>query len=84
VGGEQAFEPAFAAGGLAAEGELAVDDGAAQRALGVVVGRVDVWDGGECPERGPELEQVARDPARAFVARGLCGVAAQDRLELAP
>src|SRR6266496_275946 len=36
----------------------AVDDGAAQAALGVVVGRVDAVDDGEGPERGPPLEQV--------------------------
>jgi hypothetical protein len=69
---------------LAAERELAVDDGAAQRAFGVVVGGLDAVVGGERPERGPELEQVARDPARALVGRGLCGVAAEDWLELAP
>ena len=69
---------------MAAEREFAVDDGAAQRALGVVVGRLDAGDGRERPERGPELEQVARDPARALVARRLGGVATQDRLELAP
>src|SRR5687768_6135914 len=50
----------------------------------MVVGGLHAGDGGECPERGPELEQVARDPARALVARGLGGVAAQDRLELSP
>src|SRR3954453_12058130 len=50
VGGEEAFDAALAGLGLAAEAELAVDDGAAQRALGVVVGRLDPAVVGEGPE----------------------------------
>src|SRR5207249_7565459 len=38
---------------------------------------------GEGPQRGPELEQVARQSACALVARRLAGVGAQQRLELA-
>src|SRR5438477_4663607 len=53
---EQPFGGAFAAFGLAAEGELAVDDGGAESAFGVVVGGFDAGDGGEGPESGPELE----------------------------
>jgi hypothetical protein len=39
---EQPFDRAFAALGAAAEGELAVDDGGAQAALGGVVGRLHI------------------------------------------
>jgi hypothetical protein len=45
----------------AAEGELAVDDGRAQAALGSVVGRLDIVELGERPQRRPELEQVLRE-----------------------
>ena len=41
-GGEESFEAAFAAFGLGAVRELAVDDCAAEAAFGVVVGRLDV------------------------------------------
>jgi len=44
--------------GLAAEGEFAVDDCAAQAALGVVVRWLDAFDVGERPQRRPALEQV--------------------------
>ena len=37
--------------------------GAAERALGGVVGRLDAVDGGEGPERGPDLEQVVGELA---------------------
>ena len=40
VGREQPGDASFAGLGLAAEAELAVDDGAAQAAFGVVVGRL--------------------------------------------
>src|SRR6266705_4904115 len=46
-GGEQPFDGAFALFGLAAEREFAVDDGAAEAALGVVVGRFDAVGVGE-------------------------------------
>src|SRR4051812_5103518 len=64
-------------------GTLAVDDRAAQGAFGVVVGRLDALVVGERPQRRPELEQVARHPARVPVAGLLAGVGAQERLELA-
>src|SRR6266536_1981470 len=64
IDGEEAFDRALAAFGLAAEGELAIDDGGAQAAFGGVVGRLDLGDGREAPERGPELEQVVGEPAR--------------------
>lgn len=68
---------------LAAEGELAVDDRAAQAALGVVVGRLHVVVSCECLEGAPGLGQVARRPAAVFVARAFAGVAGDDRLILA-
>ena len=58
---EQPFDRAFPLLGAAAEGELAVDDGGAQAALGSVVRRLDVGDVGERPERGPELQEVLRE-----------------------
>jgi hypothetical protein len=60
VDGEQPFDRAFAALGLASEGELAVDDSSSEAALGGVVGRLDIGDGGERLQCGPELEQVLR------------------------
>jgi hypothetical protein len=41
VRAEQARGASFAFAGLASEREFAIDDGAAQRAFGVVVGRLD-------------------------------------------
>lgn len=67
--GERSLYPSFAVLGLAAEAELAVDDRASQGALGVVVGRLDLGVGGEGPERGPRLQEVARHPAAVLVAR---------------
>jgi transposase len=52
----------FAARGLAAERELAVDHGAAQRAFGVIVGRLDPGSLGERPQRRPGLEQGGVPP----------------------
>ena len=83
MGGQQALGASLAAGGLAAETELARDDGAAESALSVVVGGLHPGVVGEGPQRGPELEQVAREAAGAPVARGAGGVAAKERLELA-
>ena len=74
--GEQPLDSAFAALGLAAEAELAVDDRASQGALGVVVGRLHAVVGGEGPEGGPCLDEVACHAAAVLVARPLCGVAA--------
>src|SRR5207249_9766353 len=51
----------------------AVDDGAAEAAFGVVVGRFDAVGVGECPECGPALEQVARVVAVVLGARALAG-----------
>ena len=39
-----------------------MDDGAAERAFGGVVGRLDALEDDEGPERGPDLEQVVREP----------------------
>ena len=69
--------------GLAADGELAVDDGAAEAAFGVVVGRGHAGTGGEGPEGGPGFEQAAGEAAAALVAGCSAAVLAQERLELA-
>ena len=45
--------------------------GAAERAFGGVVGRFDAVDGGEGPERGPDLEQVVGELAVPAVAPAL-------------
>ena len=79
---EQPGDALLAFLGLAAEAELAVDDSAAQRSLGVVVGRLHARDGGECPERGPGLEEVAGHAAAVFVARRLAGEAFEGGLPL--
>jgi hypothetical protein len=41
---------------------LTEPDRRAERAFGGVVGGLDAWDGDEGPERGPDLEQVVREP----------------------
>ena len=46
--------------------ESLVDDGAAQAALGVVVGRLDAVGDGEGPERRPALEQVVGEESVAL------------------
>jgi hypothetical protein len=68
VRGEQPFDAAFAVVGLGAEAEFAVDDGASQRAFGVVVGRFDRAVVGERPQCRPDLEQVAGQAARVLIA----------------
>jgi hypothetical protein len=84
VCGQQPGDALLAGLGLAAEAELAVDDRAAQRALGVVVGRLDAVVVGERPQRGPDLQDVAREASALAVAGLLAGVLWQDRLEFAP
>jgi len=83
-GREETFDPSLAVLGLAAERELSVDDRAAQRALGVIVGRLDAAPVGERPQRGPDLQQVARQPAGAFVARRLAVYLGRRRLGQSP
>jgi hypothetical protein len=83
VGRQEPFDAALAGLGSAAERQVAVDHGAAQRAFGVVVGRLDAPMVGERPSRRPDLEQVAREAPGVLVALALAEVAAQDRLELA-
>ena len=61
-GGERAFGESLAVVALGAEREFSVDDRCAERALGGVVRRLDAVDGDERPERGPDLEQVVREP----------------------
>jgi hypothetical protein len=53
-GGEESFDGAFAAFGLAAEREFAVDDGAAEAAFEAVA----MFDG--IPQRGAALGRAAR------------------------
>jgi hypothetical protein len=71
---EESFDGALAVLGLAAEGELAVDDRAAQAALGGVVGRLDAVELVEGPERRPDLEQVIGEGAGVLVASTLLRV----------
>src|SRR5713226_8853539 len=80
-GGEESFDGAFAVFGLAAERELAVDDGAAEAAFGVVVGRFDAVGVGEGPEGGPALEEVAREVAVVLGARAFAGGVLEQRSE---
>jgi hypothetical protein len=68
--------------GLAVEGELAVDDGAAEGSLGVVVGRLHPRGGSERPERGPDLQEVAGHAVAVLVARRFAGEASECGLEL--
>src|SRR5450759_1786344 len=70
-GGEQPRDGALALLGLAAQRELAVDDRAAQAALGGVVGRLDAGHAGEAPQRRPALEQVLGEGAVAAVTGAL-------------
>ena len=59
--GQESLDASFAAVGLGAERELAVDDGAAEAAFGVVVGRFDAFGVAEGREGGPAFEEVARE-----------------------
>ncbi len=65
---------------MGSEAELAVDNGAAQCTLGVVVGRLHAVVCGEAPQCRPGFEEVARHSAAAFVADALGGIGANDRL----
>jgi hypothetical protein len=67
---------------LAAEGELAVDDGAAEAAFGVVVGRLDSVSVGEGPERGPAVEEVPGELPVVLGSRALARCVFEDRAEL--
>src|SRR5215211_2477690 len=81
--GEHALGEALPGLGLAAEGDLAVDDRAAQPALGAVVGRFHSLDLGEGPKRRPELEQVAGEGAEVAVADALFAVRLEQRPQAA-
>ena len=81
-GGEEPLDRLFAGFGLAAERELAVDDRAAEAAFGAVVGRLDAVDLAEGPQRRPDFEQVAGEPAGALVRGGLAGVAVEEWFQL--
>src|SRR5450756_744242 len=81
-GGEESFDRALAALGLAAQGELAVDDRPAQAALRVVVGRLDAGDTGEAPQRRPALEQVLGEGAVVPRLRALTRRLLEQRPEL--
>src|SRR5450756_2517621 len=81
-GGEEPLDRVLAALGLAAQGELAVDDRAAQATFGVVVGGLDAGDAGEGPQRRPALEQVLGEGAVAAVAGALARRLLEQRPEL--
>jgi hypothetical protein len=81
VGGEQVGEVVEKRAPLS-ELELAVDDRAAQAALGSVVGRLHAGDGGEGPERRPELERVVGEAPDELVALAFAA-SLEERLEFA-
>src|SRR5450759_5618282 len=81
-GGEEPLDGVLAALGLAAQGELAVDDRPAQAAFGVVVGGLDAGHAGEGPQRRPALEQVLGEAAVAAVAGALARRLLEQRPEL--
>jgi hypothetical protein len=55
----------------------------AERSLGGVVRRGDAFDGQERPERGPDLQEVVREPAVVFGAGALARGVLEQREELA-
>jgi hypothetical protein len=59
---QEPFDARFAAIGLAAERQLAVDDGAAQGALGVVVGRLDALWAANVHSAGQSLSRFLARP----------------------
>jgi hypothetical protein len=61
-GRESSFGESFTVFALGAERDFAVNDRRTERALRRVVRGLDAWDGEECPERWPDLEQVVREP----------------------
>jgi hypothetical protein len=67
---------------MAAERELAVDDGAAEAAFGVVVGWLDARGVGEGPERGPTVEEVPGELPVVLGSRALARCVFEDRAEL--
>jgi hypothetical protein len=69
----ESFDRAFASFGLGAERELAVDDGAAEAAFGLVVGWLDAVGVAEGPEGGPAFEQVAGELALVLRLGALAG-----------
>src|SRR5665648_312721 len=81
-GGEEPLDRVLAAFGLAAQGELAVDDRPAQAALRVVVGGLDPGHTREAPQRRPALQQVPREGAVAAVAGALSRRLLEQRSEL--
>src|SRR5450830_1846662 len=81
-GREETFDGALALLGLAAQGELAVDDRPAQAAFGVVVGGLNAGDTGEGPQRRPALQQVLGEAAVATVAGALARRLLEQRPEL--
>jgi hypothetical protein len=70
VCGEQPLDSAFAALGLTAEGELAVNNRAAERALGVVVRRLHAGVLGEVHKAGHALMRLRAIP-RQYLLRAL-------------
>src|ERR1019366_4303269 len=74
-GGQCALDEALAVLGSAAVGELAVDDRAAERALGGIVRGLDPLGRHERPQRRPDLQEVVGEAAvqtgALALARGL-------------
>jgi hypothetical protein len=80
-GGEEPFDRAFALFGLAAGREFAVGDGAAEAALGVVVGWLDVVGVAEGREGGRAFEQVVGEEAVVRRFGALAGRVLEQRAE---
>ena len=59
-----------------------MDDRAAQRSLGGVVGRLDPLDRDKGPKRGPDLQQVAGEAAVVAGALALASGALHNRAQL--
>lgn len=57
--GQESCDALLASLGLAGEAELAVDNGAPEGALGVIVDRLHTRDCSEPPQCWPELEQAS-------------------------
>jgi len=81
-GGEQSFDRSLALLGIDAKREFAVDDGAAEAAFGVVVGRLDPVGVGEGPERGPAVEEILGKGAVVLGARAFPRCVFEQRAEL--
>jgi hypothetical protein len=80
-GRERALGESLAVVAAGAVGELSVDDRAAERAFGGIVGRFDRGVDGEGPQRGPDLEEVVGESSVMAGAFALAGGVFEQRSE---